>query len=131
MVAFSAANTADRSSDGSAWHSEPPIVPQLRTIGSAMTRSASCRMAKCSPARPESSSSACRVSAPIGSSPPATRRNASSARPLMSISVSGWASRSFIIGIRLWPPASSRDSGPYRASSSRACSTLAARSYST
>ena len=72
MVAFSAANVADRSSDGSAWHSEPPTVPQLRTTGSAMTRSASCRIAKCSPATAESSSCACRVSAPIRSSPPAT-----------------------------------------------------------
>ena len=33
--------TADRSSDGSAWHSDPPTVPRLRTIGSAITRSAS------------------------------------------------------------------------------------------
>ena len=34
-------HTADRSSDGSAWHSEPPSVPRLRTTGSAITRSAS------------------------------------------------------------------------------------------
>ena len=33
--------TADRSSDGSAWHNDPPTVPRLRTIGSAITRSAS------------------------------------------------------------------------------------------
>ena len=38
IVALSAAPTADRSSDGSAWQNEPPIVPRLRTIGSAMTR---------------------------------------------------------------------------------------------
>ncbi len=68
MVAFSAANAADRSSDGSAWHSEPPIVPQLRTTGSAMTFSASCKIAKRSPACAEASSSACLVSAPISSS---------------------------------------------------------------
>ena len=35
----------------------------------------------------------------------------SSVRSLMSIKVSGSASRSFIIGMRLWPPATSRDSG--------------------
>ena len=40
-VASTAANAADRSSEGSAWHSEPPTVPRLRTIGSAITRSAS------------------------------------------------------------------------------------------
>ena len=68
IVALSAANAADRSSDGSAWHSEPPTVPQFRTIGSAMTRSASCRMAKCWPAAGSASRSACRASAPIRSS---------------------------------------------------------------
>ena len=50
MEPFSAANAADRSSDGSAWQSDPPMVPQFLTIGSAITRSASCRIAKCSPA---------------------------------------------------------------------------------
>ena len=48
----------------------------------------------------------------------------------MSTSISGWASRSFIIGIRLCPPATSRVSGPCRASSAMACSTLVARWYS-
>ena len=43
--ASSAAHTADRSSDGSAWHSAPPIVPRLRTTGSAITRSASVKIA--------------------------------------------------------------------------------------
>src|SRR5215469_5260102 len=49
----------------------------------------------------------------------------------MSISVSGWARRSFIIGIRLWPPARIRASGPYLVSRDRACGTLVAFSYST
>ena len=49
----------------------------------------------------------------------------------MSISVSGCASRSFIIGIRLCPPARIRASGPNLASSASACSTLVAFSYST
>ena len=68
---FSAANAADRSSDGSAWHSDPPMVPQFLTTGSAITRSASCRIAKCSPAACEASRSACLASAPMRSSPPA------------------------------------------------------------
>ena len=38
------------------------------------------------------------------------------ARSLMSIRCSGWASRSFIIGSRLWPPAMIRASGPSRSS---------------
>ena len=39
--AFTAEQTADRSSAASAWQSEPPIVPRLRTTGSAITVSAS------------------------------------------------------------------------------------------
>ena len=45
ICAPTAAHTADRSSDGSAWHSAPPIVPRLRTTGSAITRSASVKIA--------------------------------------------------------------------------------------
>ena len=48
----------------------------------------------------------------------------------MSIRCSGFASRSFIIGSRLWPPAMMRASGPSRASDAIAPSTLVARSYS-
>ncbi len=40
-LAFAAAQTAERSSAASAWQSEPPIVPRLRTTGSAITSSAS------------------------------------------------------------------------------------------
>jgi hypothetical protein len=47
----------------------------------------------------------------------------------MSTSTSGWASRSFIIGMRLWPPATTRVSGLL--SNDNAWSTLVARSYST
>src|SRR6187200_89713 len=48
----------------------------------------------------------------------------------MSIRCSGFASRSFIIGSRLWPPAMIRASGPRRSSEAIAPSTLVARSYS-
>jgi hypothetical protein len=41
IVIPSAEATAERSSDGSAWQTDPPIVPRLRTTGSAMTSSAS------------------------------------------------------------------------------------------
>ncbi len=37
QLASSVVHTAVRSSDGSAWHSEPPMVPRLRTTGSAIT----------------------------------------------------------------------------------------------
>src|SRR5689334_18128919 len=48
----------------------------------------------------------------------------------MSIRTSGLARRSFIIGSRLWPPAMTRASGPWRRSAAIAPSTLVARSYS-
>ena len=46
----------------------------------------------------------------------------------MSIRCSGVASRSFIIGIRLWPPAMIRAPEPTRCSDAIAPSTLVARS---
>ena len=52
------------------------------------------------------------------------------ARSLMSIRYSGLAMRSFIIGSRLCPPATTRASSPSRSSSPMACSTPVARSYS-
>src|SRR5687767_2499920 len=48
----------------------------------------------------------------------------------MSIRCSGFASRSFIIGSRLCPPAMTRASGPSRCRDAIAPSTLVARSYS-
>src|SRR5919206_4499447 len=48
----------------------------------------------------------------------------------MSMRCSGLASRSFIIGSRLWPPAMRRASGPRRWSAPIASSTLSARWYS-
>ena len=44
--ALTAEQTAERSSAASAWHSEPPIVPRLRTTGSAITFSASRKSGK-------------------------------------------------------------------------------------
>ena len=46
----------------------------------------------------------------------------------MSMRCSGLASRSFIIGSRLWPPAMMRASGPSLWRASMAPSTLVARS---
>ena len=48
ILALAAVQTADRSSAASAWQSEPPIVPRLRTTGSAITCSASRKSGKCS-----------------------------------------------------------------------------------
>ena len=68
-----AAQTADRSSAASAWQSEPPIVPRLRTTGSAMTVSASWKSGKCCASSSDLSSSTWRVSAPMAISSPSSR----------------------------------------------------------
>ena len=65
QLASSVVHTADRSSDGSAWQSEPPSVPRLRTTGSAITRSASRKIGNAAASSSDSSSSRCRVIAPI------------------------------------------------------------------
>ena len=68
QLASSAVHTAVRSSDGSAWHSEPPIVPRLRTTGSAITCSASAKIGNTAASSGDSSSSRCRVMAPMRTS---------------------------------------------------------------
>ena len=55
--AFTAEQTSERSSAASAWHSEPPIVPRLRTTGSAITFSASRKSGRCSASSSDFSSS--------------------------------------------------------------------------
>ena len=127
--AFTAEQTAERSSAASAWQSDPPIVPRLRTTGSAMTCSASRKTGNHSASRPDSSRSTWRVSAPTRISSPASRMyDSSGSRSLMSMRCPGLARRSFIIGSRLCPPAMIRASGPRRSSAAIAPSTLVARS---
>jgi hypothetical protein len=65
QLASSVVHTAVRSSDGSAWHSDPPMVPRLRTTGSAITRSASAKIGKIRARSADSASSRCLVIAPI------------------------------------------------------------------
>ncbi len=72
-VALAAVQTDDRSSAASAWQSEPPIVPRLRTTGSAITSSASRKSGKCSASSSDFSRLTWRVSAPILISPPSSR----------------------------------------------------------
>ncbi|CFE46731.1 Uncharacterised protein [Mycobacterium tuberculosis] len=57
-------HTVDRSSAGSAWQSEPPRVPRLRTTGSAITRSASRKIGHTAASASESRISRWRVIAP-------------------------------------------------------------------
>ena len=71
--ALAAEQTAERSSAASAWHSEPPIVPRLRTTGSAITSSASRKSGKRRASSSDFSRSTWRVSAPILISPSSSR----------------------------------------------------------
>ena len=71
--AFAAEQTAERSSAASAWHSEPPIVPRLRTTGSAITVSASAKSGKWRASSSDFNRSTWRVSAPIRISPSDSR----------------------------------------------------------
>ena len=71
--ALAAAQTAERSSAASAWHSEPPIVPRLRTTGSAITSSASANSGKWRASSSDLSRSTWRVSAPMRISPSCSR----------------------------------------------------------
>ena len=119
--ASSVVQTLLRSSDGSAWQSAPPRVPRLRTGTSAITRSASRKIGNTAFSGSLSSSSRCRVIAPIRTSrSPISTYASSSCRSLMSTRYSGLASRSFIMGSRLWPPATIRASSPSRSSSAMA-----------
>ena len=72
-LALAAEQTAERSSAASAWHSEPPIVPRLRTTGSAITCSASRKSGKRSASSSDFSRSTWRVSAPMRISSPSSR----------------------------------------------------------
>ena len=71
--ALTAEQTAERSSAASAWQSEPPIVPRLRTTGSAITSSASANSGKWRASTSDLRRSTWRVSAPIRISPPSSR----------------------------------------------------------
>src|SRR5205823_15028551 len=95
------------SAAGSACASEPPMVPLLRTAGSPMTAAVSETTGTLALIGLDDSTSQCVVMAPTVKTP---FSSLIPARPLIlprSIRCLGWARRSFIIGMRLWPPASS------------------------
>jgi hypothetical protein len=96
----------------------------LRTIGSEICDAACDRTGKRSFSTGERSHVLCRTSAPMRRPPPSS---AISSRPpirLMSTRVPGAAKRSFMSGIRLWPPASTFASSPRCASSASASSSV-------
>ena len=100
-----AAQTADRSSDGSAWQSAPPIVPRLRTTGSAITRSASVKIASRSASSVglEQRAVARHRADPDLVAVRARRSRARRRADRCRSRTSGAARRSFIIGSSEWP----------------------------
>ena len=107
-----AANAAGSSAAGSACATDPPTVPRLRICAWPTQPIASCRSGHDSAITFERSTSECRVMAPTTSVPPSRLMPDSSFTPLMSISRPGRASRKFMSGTRLWPPASTLHSSP-------------------
>jgi hypothetical protein len=90
----------------------PPRVPQYRTCGSAISSEVSRMIGQLAASRSEPISSCCVVIAPMTRVPGSLRMTRSSLRSCMSTRCSGLARRSFIIGIRLCPPATTRASWP-------------------
>ena len=109
MIDASAAiSSAGMSEAGSPCATEPPIVPRLRTCGSAIVLAALARMP-----RPSSRATAAwRVIAPIRQPSPSRLMPARPGTFLRSTSSDGAAKRSFISGSSECPPASSLASSP-------------------
>ena len=108
-----ASSSAGSSAAGSAWASDPHSVPRARISGWAMSdsvRTSSGWVARTSGSR---SSTPSVTAAPTVSTPSSTPWVFSSGQRVMSMSTSGVASRSAIIGTRLWPPARMRASRPF------------------
>src|SRR5215218_2442716 len=126
----SARKTAGRSPAGSAWARLPPSVPLLRTWRSPTTEAASARAGSARLISGDAAIWAWVTSAPIVTPLPSTRISFRPGMRPMSISVAGWARRSFIIGSRLWPPAIILASPPLSESSLIASSSEVGRTYS-
>ena len=107
-VAPRATRTVGKSAAGSAWAIEPPMVPRLRTWRSPIWAAASASTGQDFRTSAEAAISACVVVAPISSALPFAWMPESPLMPARSTSAFGVASRNFMAGSRLWPPARSR-----------------------
>src|SRR5262249_26824902 len=96
---------AGMSAAGSPWAGEPPIVPLLRTAGSPIIAAVSDTTAHFAFSTFDDSTSQCVVIAPIEIMPLSSLIPVRPGTLRRSIRCLGCARRSFIIGIRLWPPA--------------------------
>ena len=130
MLAPSAERTVGRSDAGSEWARLPPIVPRLRTAGSPIMPAASASIGQSLIRMSDEAMVAWVVSEEIVIVPSLhVTPLLSSPRWPMSTSSAGEASRSFISGIRLCPPASTFASS-FPARSDTASCTEPARWYS-
>ena len=96
----SAIAVAGMSAAGSAWASEPPIVPLLRTAGSPITAAHSATTGTFALSTLDDSTSQCVVMAPMTIVLPSSLMPVSPLTLRRSIRFLGWARRSFIIGMQ-------------------------------
>ena len=115
---------AGRSPAGSACAQAPPMVPRCRTCGSATVSTHLAISDACSATNGSPTTSKYGVIAPMTIASPSSRTPLSESILAKSISSSGAASRSFITGSRLCPPAMILASSPPSASSCSASSRL-------
>jgi hypothetical protein len=103
----SASITAGSSAAGSAWAMLPPMVPRLRICACATDGSVSAMRGARSASSALLSAARCRTIAPIRTPPSASAMASRPGMRLRSMSTAGAASRKFIAGTRLCPPARS------------------------
>ena len=104
--------TAGYSAEGSAWASEPPMVPRVRIGRWPTHRVASRRSGSFRATTGENSIVRWRVIAPSLTWPSCSLTYASDAMRFRSTSAAGRLSRKFKSGMRLWPPARTLASPP-------------------
>ena len=122
--------TDPQSPAGSACASDPASVPRLRTTGSEISGAAAAITGYRDFRRSDAASWLLRASAPTRRWPSASSMWSRPGIRLMSTISAGVANRSFISGIRLWPPARTFASSPCSASSESASSSDAGAAYS-
>src|ERR671922_747442 len=105
------------------------MVPRFRTCRSPITDAASAKPGRCLRTRSDDATSAWTVRAPITRDVPSTRIPRRPGIVPKSISVPGDINRSFIPGIKLWPPARSLPASPCLSKSCSASSTECAATY--
>ena len=122
-----ASTAAGRSEAGSAWASEPPMVPRWRTAGSPTIEATWANRGQAWANSDECSRVLWLVIAPMLTVSPSTVIPRRSSIPPTSTRTPGGANRNFISGICDWPPASTLASSPCSARAATAAPAESAR----